>query len=53
MLNVETLVRDSFDTESNVQAAVPKDHLPVAKKATEKGIEQLACKISVRASEMM
>ena len=51
MLKAETLVRDSFNTEFNAHATVPKDRSPVAKRATEKGIEQLACKTDISESE--
>lgn len=53
MLNVEAFAKDIFIMASKLQVAAPNDHSPVARKATDSGIEQLACKMSVRASEIM
>ena len=46
-------VKDSFVIATKSQVAVPNDHSPETRKATDSGIEQHACKMSVRASEIM
>ena len=53
IVNVEILVKDSFVMAKNPQVPVPNYHSPVARKETDSGIEQLACKVSVRASAIM
>ena len=49
----DTFVKDSFVIATKSQVAVPNDHSPETRKATDSGIEQHACKMSVRASEIM
>ena len=53
MVNVEILLKDIFVLAKNPQVPVPNDDSPVARKATDSGIKQLPCKMSVRASEIM